>query len=74
MIEFTTEWIHPNREKKTSVAEEFHWLFPRKTDFEIIYDTYNPCECCDVNECDNCVLGRLWKEMKRRWFDDLNRK
>ena len=44
-------------------------LFPDKTDFQIAYGTYNPCEHCEIYgddfHCDDyCVLGRFWKREK----------
>lgn len=56
-----------------SVNPEIKKIFPEKTDDDIIYQTYNPCEHCDRYidiDCDNdCVLGRLlldrlWKIVK----------
>ena len=39
-------------------------LFPEKTDDEILYKVYNPCQLCEFYYCDDdcheCVLGRLW--------------
>jgi len=52
------------------VNPDFKKLFPNKTDNEIIFSTYNPCEHCDFypdNEKDcseNCVIGKLWEIVK----------
>ena len=51
------------------IAPIFKKLFPEKTDSEILYDVYNPCEHCDFYECQNCAFNKALEEFKKKGIE-----